>query len=189
MWYPARVTVPADGEPVSSDEVKGQIRVDYADDDGLIDRLIAAARAYVEKYCGPRLATQTISISADGFSDLVRFPEAPVQSITSISYVDVDGISQILPTSVYEVRADGLDVSIVLKYSQHWPPIRPTTRITVAAVVGYDTVPPDVKHAILLLICHWYENREAVQVAVSRAVPEVMPMGVESLLCNHRLGV
>ena len=38
---------------------------------------------------------------------------------------------------------------------------------------------PDVEHAILLLVAHWYANREAVVVG---AVPAIVQLGVERLL-------
>lgn len=41
----------------------------------------------------------------------------------------------------------------------------------------------DLTTAMLLLIGHWYENREAVAVGVSTAS---MPLAVESLICPYR---
>lgn len=178
MWYPATVTVAAAGEPVTVDEVKTQARIDFADDDALINGLIAGARAFTEKYCGTRLATQTVVVKCDGFSDFARFAEAPVQSIASIFYVDTSGSTQTLPASVYEVRADDLEVSITLKFGQVWPAIQPRSRIIVTAIVGYSTVPDDVKRAILLYIAEGYADREDDKAGDWTAF--------DSLLCNHR---
>lgn len=183
MWYPATITTAATGEPVSDAEAKAQAVIDFADDNDLVTRLIKAARAHVERYCGVRFATQTVSVACDQFADMCRFPEAPATSITSIKYFDTDGAEQTLAASVYELRADGLEPSIALKYGQSWPAIRPGSRITVVAVVGYAAAPDDVKHAILLLIGHWYLTREAVSVGSTVAT---VPMGVDALLCNHR---
>lgn len=183
MWYPATITTPAAAEPVSDAEAKAQATIDFTDDNTLVTRLIAAARAHVEKYCGVRFASQTITVSCDRFADMCRFPEAPATSITSIKYIDVDGIEQTLPNTVYELLADGLEPSITLKYGQSWPATRPGSRITVVAVVGWATAPADVKHAMLLLIAHWYQSREAVNIGT---IVTTLPMGVESLLCNDR---
>lgn len=183
MWYPATITVAATAEPVSDSEAKAQATIDFTDDNALVTRLIAAARAHVEKYCGVRFASQTVSVSCDRFADMCRFPEAPATSITSIKYIDVDGAEQTLPTSVYELRADGFEPSVALKYGQAWPAMRPGSRITVVAVVGYTAAPDDVKHAMLLLMAHWYASREAVNIGT---IVTTVPMGVDALLCNHR---
>lgn len=163
MWYPATITAAASTEPVSKAEVKTQADIDFADHDDLLDQLIAGARAFTENYCGSRFGTQTVSVKCDSFADMARFPEAPLQSVTSISYVDIAGATQTLPTSVYEVRSDGLEVSIVLKYGQVWPSIQTGSRITVVAIVGYATVPDDAKRAMLLYIAGGYANRENVK--------------------------
>lgn len=178
MWYPATITVAAAAEPVTSTEVKAWTEIDFTDDDTIITLLIAGARAFVEKYCGVRMASQTVSVKCDSFDDMARFPEGPVTSITSITYVDAAGASQTLSTDIYELRADGIEAAIVLKYGQVWPAIQVGSRITVVAVVGHATVPANVKLAILLYIAGGYADRE----------PEKSDewTDFDSLLCNDR---
>jgi uncharacterized phiE125 gp8 family phage protein len=183
MWYPATITTPAAGEPVSDAEAKAHLVVIDDDDATLVTRLVKAARTHTEKYCGVRLAEQTISVACDRFADMCRFPEAPMKSVTSIKYIDTDGIEQTLPTSVYQPRPDGLEPSISLKYNQSWPATQPKSRITVEAIVGYEAAPEDVKHAMLLLIGHFYANREAVNVGT---IVTTVPLGFDSLLVNDR---
>lgn len=186
MWYPATVTVPPTVEPVTWDEADAQLRLDGdTSEQYLVEDLIQSARAHVEAYCGARFATQTVAMKCDCFADLTRLPEAPVASITSIAYVDPDGAGQTLSTDVYELRADGLEAAIVLKYNQSWPSIQAGSRITVTAVVGFATVPADVKHALKLLVGHWFENREAAAIGVSVTG---IPHAVDDLLSNHRRG-
>jgi uncharacterized phiE125 gp8 family phage protein len=186
MWYPATVTVAAASEPVSLDEAREQCRV-APDDSGFDSELtssIKASRAYVEACTGTPLVSRTIAIKGDCFSDLAKLPLAPVQSVTSIAYTDSAGDAATLSTDVYELRAEGLCASIVLKYNQSWPAIQSGSRITVTAVVGYVTIPEDVMHAMKLLIGHWFSVREAVN--VGNIVAEV-PFGVDNLLANHRI--
>jgi uncharacterized phiE125 gp8 family phage protein len=154
MWYPESVSVAASSEPVTATQVKQQCGISSGDTtyDALITRMIASERAFVEKYCGIRIVTQTVIAKCDGFCDFGRLPFGPVQSISSVSYVDTDGADQTLATSVYETRADGLQALIVLKYNQSWPAIQPGSRIAVTAVVGWATVPSDLQSAILLRI-------------------------------------
>lgn len=177
------------GEPVTLAEAKAQLRIlDDASEDDLIAAYIGAARDHVEKYTGTALITQTRTLKVPNFSALQSLSAAPLQSVTSITYLDTAGEEQALSTDVYEAVIDGLEASIRLKVGQSWPAVRPVSDAVRATVVcGYgDTgaeVPAPIRQAMLLLIGHWFATREAVN--VGNIVTE-MPMGVEALLCNHR---
>lgn len=175
-WYPHTVTVAAASEPISLDEARTQTRWDDAANDTALSLYIASARAHVEAYTGTVLVSRTVTIKCDSFDDFARFPVVPVSSISSVSYVDGAGATQTLSTSVYEVRSDGLDASIVLKNGQSWPDIQSGSRITVTAVVGYSAIPSDIKHALLILVAQGDNEREAAFA------------GAHDLLCNHRTG-
>lgn len=183
MWYPAKQTLPVTAEPVTLAEVKAQVLIDTADDDTLLAQKIAASRDYVEKYCGVRFAKQTLAISCDCFADMARLPAAPVISVASLDYVDPDEAAQTVAGTVYETRADDLEVSIVLKPDQSWPEIRSGSRILLTGVFGYEVteVPPAVKSAILMHIAESYEARRNGAVENWTAV--------DQLLCNYRRGV
>lgn len=193
MWYPASVTVAATGAPVSIDEVKLRLRIDAADDSDDVALMIAGATGYAEKYCNTRLATQNVAMKCDRFGDFGYLPEAPVQSVTSITYLDANGDTQTLADTVYELRADGLEAAIVLRYGQQWPATQQGSRIIVTAVVGYAAAPDPVKNAILLLIGGTYATREPADLpAGARPVPGAMWVAgwstVDSLLANYRRG-
>jgi len=183
MWYPANITAAAAAEPVSIDEARLQCSVnsDETEFDGLLNRLIGAARAHVEAYCAVRFASQTVAVKCDAFADMQRLPEAPVNSITGIEYVDTAGDAQTLSTGVYELRSDGLEAQIILQYGQSWPSIRSGSRITLTAVVGMAAVPESVKHAMLIYIADAFLQRENTK------APEWSALDV--LLSNHRRGV
>lgn len=156
MWYPATVTTPPETEPVTLAQARRQcVGSDTSSaTTAVLNRLIASERGFAEKYCGIKIVTQTLTLKCDSFSNFERIPAAPVQSVTSITYTDVDGATQTLDTSVYEVRADGMDASIVLKFGQSWPAIQRGSRIVVVAVAGFEDVEAeaDLVSAILLRI-------------------------------------
>lgn len=186
MWRPVVVTVAPAAEPLTTADAKAHIRVDHTDDDAMIGSIAAAARAHVEARTATRLYTQTVSFKTDDWADMANLPICPVQSISSISYVDIAGDVITLPTTVYETRLDLLEPSIVLKYSQAWPTIRMGSLITVTAVVGYGAAgaqPPEVIHAIKLLVGDMYAQRETFFNGPATAVP--MAAAVDALLCNH----
>lgn len=184
MWYPAAVVAPL-VEPVTLNQAKAHLRVDHSDEDALISALIKAARSLIENACGVRFAQRTgVAIKCDSFDDFARLPEAPVSAISSVSYVDVSGATQTLASTVYELRADGVEAAIVLKSNQSWPGIKYGSRITVTASLGYSEAPEDICHALLMLVAYFYENREDAGSAASD-----LPFAVNALICNHRRGV
>ncbi|CAH1672035.1 head-tail connector protein [Chelatococcus asaccharovorans] len=155
MWYLASVVAPPEGTaPLALDQAKRQcgIALDNDDLDDELERLMVAARDYVERYCSIRVPTQTVAVKCDTFGDFARVPVAPVQSVTSIGYIDTAGIEKTLDASAYELRNDGLTASVVPAYGQRWPAIQPGSRIIVAAVVGFAVVPPTIISAMLLFV-------------------------------------
>lgn len=185
MWHPSTIIVLPAVEPVTLAEAQEQCFAPETDFVPILTRLIKAARAHVEGYCNARFAEQTIASPCDSFADFTRLPYGPLKAVQTIEYVDTAGDAQVVGETVYEARKDGLEPSIALKPGQAWPRIRFGSRITVAAVYG-GTVPDDVKHAMLMLIAHWFLTRDAV---VTGTIATSIPMGVDALLCNHRRGV
>jgi uncharacterized phiE125 gp8 family phage protein len=188
MWTAPVVTVAASAEPLDTVSAVEHLRAQGAGAESEIARLVSAARAYVENYTGTRLITQTLALRSDDWADLENLPVAPVQSITSISYVDTDGATQTLAGSVYDARLYGLAPTIVLKFNQVWPTIQMGSLITVTAVVGYGAaadVPPDLIHALKLLLGDFYQFRETAQADQSgSSYPVAAP--VSAILANYR---
>lgn len=178
-WFPVVPVAPA-VEPVSLAQAKLQCRVIGTDEDDTLDLYIASARSHAEAYCGVAFAERTVVAHCDSFADLARLPFAPVNSVTSIEYVDPGGSTQTLLASVYELRADNLESAVVLKPGQAWPGIQQGSRVTVTASVG--AAPPDeVIHAMLLFIADSFDRREHAKAGDWTSL--------DSLLCNHRRGV
>lgn len=175
MWRsPVTVTGPAT-KPVTLAQAKAELRIDDTDDDTRIERYIAAACEHVEAVTGLRLVAQTVDLKCDGWADLERLPVAPVQTITSITYLDTAGASQTLAGSVYEVRVSDLMPSIVLAYGQSWPVIRTGSQITVRAVLGYAVQPDQIASAILII----------VRVLNDQGTLDDVAPTVRALLVNH----
>lgn len=186
MWRPIIVSSAAATEPATLLDVKAALRIEDDDDDAMLERHIATARARVESYTGTRLITQTLTLRTDDWADLENLPVAPLSSVTGITYVDFDGATQTLATTVYEARLYGLEPSVVLKYNQTWPTIRVGSQVTVTAVAGYgaaSATPPEIFQAICLLVGDFYSFRETVGASVGK-IP--MAAGVEALLEGHR---
>lgn len=187
--------------PVGLNEMKDHLRIEPTDtdEDALIMGLIHAGVTHIDGQkgiLGRALCTQTWDYKLDAFPAEIRIPLPPLQSVDSISYVDENGATQTLSTSVYQVVNNGTRPSTIVEaYNQSWPTTRCIPQaVTVRFTAGYldnnspaDTrngVPQPVKHALMLLGGHWYENRTPVEVGVS--VSDV-PMTVDALLAPYRV--
>ena len=189
------ITAPA-VEPVSSAEAKLHCRIDTSADDTLITMLITTARRTVEADSGRAMITQTWELVLDAFptKTSIKLPLPPLQSITHIKYYTnaTPSVEATFASTNYLVSVDdpygGL---IVLKDSASWPSITDPLEkgaVRIRFICGYGlavAVPETYKQAMLLLIGHWYENREAI--AITGAVPKDIPLAYESLIWQERV--
>jgi uncharacterized phiE125 gp8 family phage protein len=182
------VTAPA-SEPVTLRQLKTHLRVSADHEDTHINALNSAARQFVQSYTNRQLVTATFDWKLGGFPDTWRvydwatvdgidFPVSPVQSITSVAYLDINGVSQTWSSALYALETDWLTgvvndhwmrpARLTLAYNEVWPSSRTIPgAVTIRFVAGYGAaayVPEVFKHAIKLLVSHWYEAREAVVV-------------------------
>lgn len=187
-WLAVETITPPVGAVFTTAEARAQVRVLHDAEDDLIDRLVAAATRQVERSTGTRLLTQTVLCRADSFTGTMRLPVGPVQEITAINYIDENGDEQLLDASIWLGHLAGLDPRLELAPGAVWPAIQAradAVRIEIEAGYGDALdVPENVGQAILLLVGHWYQNREAT---VTGAIVAELPMGVKALLHNDRL--
>lgn len=150
---------------------------------------------------GRALLTQTWDLYLDRFpqgwgwqdpanpDSAITIPLPPLQSVTSISYVDTNGATQTLSSSLYQVVTNGTwPARIVAAYSQTFPDVREQPNaVTVQFVAGYgtaDDVPTPIGQAIRQMVEGWYRNR-ATEV-VGKAVSP-LSHGVDALLEPYRV--
>lgn len=191
------VTAPTP-EPLTRLELEQQfLRVTTSDEEELLDSLIVVARERAELETGRALCTQTWDYKLDEFplTDSIELPLAPLISVTSVKYVDVDGVEQTWSSANYTVDAPAGPYAnkgrVIRNYDvTSWPDVR-TQRlaVTVRFVAGYgdaDDVPEQVKHAMKLMIGHWYENRQDVSTLDRGETMIGIPMGASALLSPFR---
>lgn len=172
-------------------EAKAHCRIDDADSDGVLTNLINAAESYLDGYSGilgRALVNQTWVQNYDSFCDRMSLPVGIASSITTMKYYDTSNVQQTLASSVYQLLTDDLGSYVTLKPSQVWPqPYSREDAVEITWVSGYgaaaSNVPAAIRAAALLLVGHWYENRE--NVVIGQTVAE-LPMAVNSLLAPFR---
>jgi uncharacterized phiE125 gp8 family phage protein len=185
-----RIAAPAT-TPITLSEVKAQLRVEGPDDDVILTRIINVAVAYTDAQgaLGQAMITQTWAqwMGANP-TQSIKLMLGPVQSVSAVKYYDLDGVLQTDSLSKYEVFGTGLTTTVQPKSGEKWPVAQDRAdAIKIEFVVGYGDAPADVpdtvRHAMLLLVGHWYDNRE---VELIGSISKTLPFGYESLLNIHR---
>lgn len=184
---------------ISTADAKAFLRVDISDDDTLIGDLVGAAAAHLDGkdgILGRALLSQTWTLRLDDFPCEtwddpyagIRVPLPPLQSVSSITYLDGNGDSQTLATSVYAVDTASEPGIISLKSGQSWPSVQDVRNaITITFVAGYgdaaSDLPRNLRLAAQQLVAAWYDNRSAV-IAGSMSV---LPMAFDRLIAPYKV--
>jgi uncharacterized phiE125 gp8 family phage protein len=159
-------------EPVSLSEAKAQCRMENdTSDDTFITSLIAPARAYVERVSTYGLVAGTRVFTFAKWGDFLEIYLRPITSVTSVAYTDDAGDAQtytgyLAPLGVYPFR-------IHHSVDDVFPTIADGTSIVVTLAAGaLDSASQEyliAKRAMLILIGHWFEYREAAQAGIVSA--------------------
>jgi uncharacterized phiE125 gp8 family phage protein len=191
--------------------MKAHLRVDIPDDDDLIRTMITAARQRVESIAYHRLVTQTLQLGLDGFPRGAVSPyysglwafwpspqywpvielEPPVQSVSSVQYLDPNGVVQTIAPGDYLVDSASRPCRLLpnpLGGTPIWPAagLVPNS-VLVTYVSGFGSpaaVPANLLAAVRLLVGHYYNNREQI-LSGTRLVAIEIPEGIDDLLRDY----
>lgn len=191
-------------EPVTLAEAKAHLRVDGTAEDALIQSLIVTSRLHVEAALGLALVTQSWTWLVDRWprpamrrgqvtgpqpaSDLrLNLPLRPVQAIAHVKLWREDGTSESLDLSRFYLDGMATPARLVWLGGALPSPGRLANGIEIAFTAGFGAaaaaVPATIRHALLLLVAHWYEHREPVE--IGSGLVAVPPM-VSELLQPYR---
>lgn len=180
-------------EPLTIEEVRDHLRIDGTDHDATLTGYLAAARTLAELWCRRVLITQTRDLWLDAWpcTDRIALPNPPLQSVTWVKYYDTANGANTMSTADYLVNTYQEPGQVVLGYGKNWPSatLRLGAAINVRYVAGYGTpsqVPAIYKQAILLIVGHFFENREEVQ--AGNVQMHQMPLAARTLLTVDRGG-
>ena len=176
---------------VSLDTVKKHLRLPstYTDEDSLLTQYINTTKDYIENYTNLALVSKTFCMYLDNFpsNNYIDLWLYPVNSITSIQYVDADGDTNTLSSGDYTLFNNIKPNRIYLDYGKSWPTstLRSAQGVIITAQAGTNssTIAEPIIQAALLLISNFYENREDVYTGYS--VVSKYPIAANNLLANY----
>lgn len=182
------------------------LRVDgTAEEQQLIQELIAVAREVVEHFTGRVFLSQTWKLTMDKWPssdwrwagpevsyscDTIPLERTPLISVQSVKYYPANGGAQAtLSSSAYHVLTGPQPGVVVLKSTETWPDIfdRPDA-VEVNFTCGYASaaaVPARMKHALRQTLLHAYDNRGAINIG---NIVNELPFSLKSHLEGLRVG-
>jgi uncharacterized phiE125 gp8 family phage protein len=177
-------------EPVTAAEAKAHCRVDGTAEDTLIASLILTSRLHVETALGLALITQSWRLLLDCGPAAKDFelPLRPLLTIDEVRVLSAAGEPTIIAASDY--LADGASTPPrLIRTGVIWKqPGQVANGIEIDFTAGYGEaaadVPAPIRQAILLLIAHWYEHRDPIEVGASETI---IPAVVSDLLAAYRI--
>lgn len=203
---PMQLITPPAAEPISLAEVKLHLRVDFDEDDALIQALISAARQAAEMLTQRQLVTARWRMVLDSFpgcglmgvpagqtftlpGHAILIPKSPLQSVVEIRYLDMAGIWQVMPATNYTVDNACEPGRITPVFGQIWPIALPQIgAVSVIFDAGYGSaadVPEGLKSWIKLRLGSLYAHREEVA-SMARGRIDPLPF-VDGLLDPYKV--
>jgi uncharacterized phiE125 gp8 family phage protein len=180
-------------EPLSVADVSEYLRLDDSPTDTmLIGALITAARQHLENHLNRYIAQQTVELALTGWKDKIDL-SAPLQSVTSVKYLDENGVEQTLASNQYIVDTYSEPAAIYPAYNVTFPNLYDQeNNVKIRYVVGFTSggspdsnpLPEPLKFAMMLIIGDLYANREAGGEKAYQINPTVM-----NLLQFYRLNI
>lgn len=203
---PIQLITPPAAEPVSLAEAKLHLRVDFDEDDALIQALISAARQAAEMLTQRQLVTARWRMVLDSFpgcglmgvpagqtftlpGHAILLTKSPVASVVEICYLDLAGVSQFMPSAHYTVDKACEPARITPVFGQIWPVALPQIgAVSVTFDAGYGSaadVPEGLKSWIKLRLGSLYAHREEVA-SMARGRIDPLPF-VDGLLDPYKV--
>jgi uncharacterized phiE125 gp8 family phage protein len=146
--------------PEAAGAAKGFLRVERADEDGLIGSLVGAAGELCEGFTGQALLARGFAETMPASGAWQRLTRTPVRAIASVEALPTEGPAEALPSGAYAIDIDA--------NGDGW--VRLTAPGAARRIrVGYEAglagawadLPAALRHGITKLAAHFYTSRTA----------------------------
>jgi len=179
-------------EPLTLDEAVRHLQLAVNDDNTYVNSLIAVARDVAENATGQALITSTwLAVCEEWPVSCGRLSIAvsPVSSVSSVKYY-ADGANTLttVNSSLYTVSTNVTPAVITFSDGFTSPALanRPDAVqiVFVAGNATAATIAPGLKHALRILVRHYYDHPELI----ASGTYDELPFGLRHLLESNRVG-
>lgn len=190
------IVTPPESDPITLEQAKAHLRVDFDDEDDNIAAMVRAATIAIANRCDRTLMPTTYDLYLDAWptGDGIELSRPPLISVDSVNYTDPETHTEVeWPSSNYEVDAAGLK-GWVVPGTGGWPTTFDVINsVRIQYTAGYPltgdspalpTVPEPIIMAIKLTLSDLYENRGSFVVGT---IVAPIPQAVFYLLLDYQL--
>lgn len=133
-------------EPISLEEVKAYAKIDYDDEDSLIEALITSARRQLEIFLGLSLVPKNLKVFLDNSAGEILLPYGPITGAITVT----DSGNKVLSSGV---ETSGIDFKALVSPAED--------KLTVEYSAGYEDakMPKGIKTAIMAQTAYLFEHR------------------------------
>lgn len=143
MYYLINSQNPLDETVVTLAEAKAQCRVTHTFDDAYITSLIAVSLELAQTYTRKLLTPGNVTVVVDDGRSEILVPFGGVASITTVKLDDVESTDYTFDPVMQKLT-----------------PTVPYVKAEVTFDCGYTVMPATVKHAVLMMISTFYNQRD-----------------------------
>lgn len=146
--------VDAGGDTVIDlDTAKQNSNIEHSDTESYLGILLDAAVQDAEKYTGTSILKRNVTLEFSAWTQAYVLPTYPIQSITSVSYLDTDGAEITLDAADYIFYENAGLHKLLIKLDS-FPDLYEIADfpVKVVAVAGYDNadMPAAIKSAVMM---------------------------------------
>ena len=183
--------------PITLEEIKDHLQIERGEtgSDEVLKGLRAASVEMAQNITGRKLMSQKWDVYFDDWpaGNDIELPFSPLVSVaaTGITYTGSTSNTMTLGSTSWAVDTVSEPPRIVIDNTVNgWPTdeLHYNNPIRIVGTYGYSAssdIPRSIRHAMLLMIGHWYENREETVTGVGLSMQEI-PLGAQSLLEMYR---
>lgn len=173
-------------EPVTLAEASAFLRLNVNTENSLVSALLAVAREVVESFTGRVLAASGWRLATESWGDgTIVIDRSPLVSVQSVKYWPADGSGQVTMGSGSYVVVTATTPGVIVMSDMPALASRPDAVQTEFTAGSPGAVPQSLRHAILLLVSHLFENRQPINIG---NIVNELPFSVKHLLESHRVG-
>lgn len=199
MRHNYSLTTAPQSEPITSDQATAHVRVDSEEDFTYLEELIPVAREYVDSMtgrvsssCGWKMVTD----SWDSAFGSTAWDRKQIISLYRVPLVSVESVKYYAPDATSLTTIDAADYAAIIStepggilFLEDVPQVD-TTRpdaIQIEFTAGYSQpalAPAILRHAVKMMVAHFYEQRTPVAFASASEIP----FGLKTMIENQKVG-